>query len=282
MISPSVQPSHGSDTNISQSTISTNNNLSTSSEENQIQNFKSTAGSFPELYRKSLSSASPYNYGKSDALNPNFVDHWASTSQPEDDDTDADGNIPIRERHITDTDTSSSSGPGSGDILSDEDRERLGSIQRGENTAIVGWLKDIGNHKKRQHQHNRRGPDKNKQQHACPHHKHVQTNGYPKRSGFSNLPSQTKNRPDDDVNFSGFEDSNNSQYDGMDSATGPCFGSSETSDSTSSNSFESNQLRKNTPHHNLRKRPREDDSPACTDIIEDLTIRKIEEAVKTP
>ncbi|KAG2174082.1 hypothetical protein INT44_000196 [Umbelopsis vinacea] len=273
MISPSVQPSHGSDTNISQSTISTNNNLSTSSEENQIQNFKSTAGSFPELYRKSLSSASPYNYEKSDALNPNFADHWASTSQPEDDDTDADGNIPIRERHITDTDTSSSSGPGSGDILSDEDRERLGSIQRGENTAIVGWLKDIGNHKKRQHQHNRRGPDKNKQQHACPHHKHVQTNGYPKRSGFSNLPSKTKNRPDDDVNFSGFEDSNNSQYDGMDSATGPCFGSSETSDSTSSNSFESNQLRKNTPHHNLRKRPREEDSPACTDIIEDLTIR---------
>jgi hypothetical protein len=151
MISPSVQPSHGSDTNASQTTMSTNNNMS--SEDNQSQNYKSEASSFPELYRKTLSSVPPHNYGKTDALNFNFVEHWTSTSQPEDDDTDVDDNIPIRQRNIADANTSSSSGPGSGDILSDEDRERLGSIQRGENSAIVGWLKDIGTTKKRQHNH---------------------------------------------------------------------------------------------------------------------------------
>jgi hypothetical protein len=117
------------------------------------------------------------------------------------------------------------------------------------------------------------GLDKNKQQNACPHHKHIQTNGHQKRNGFSGVPAQRKNPADDDIDFSGFEDSNNSQYDGMDSATGPCFDSSETSESTSSTSPESDQLKKNTLRRNPRKRPREEDSPACTDIIEDLTIR---------
>jgi hypothetical protein len=157
MISPSVQPPNGSDTNTSRTTNSSNNNISFPSDEDQQQEYKTEGSSFPELYRKTLTSVPPHNYGKSDAVESNFVEQWTSTSLPEDEDSDLEVDIPMQHKNPVETDTTSSSGPGSGDILSDEDRERLGSIQRGENNAIVGWLKNIGNHKSGQRQHSHEG-----------------------------------------------------------------------------------------------------------------------------
>lgn len=82
---------------------------------------------------------------------------------------------------------------------------------------------------------------------------------------------------DDSFEFSGFEDSNNTQYDGMDSATGPCIDSSETSATTSSNSSNNGDdavIKKSTFfNRNPRKRARGECTSACSDIIEDLTIR---------
>lgn len=82
---------------------------------------------------------------------------------------------------------------------------------------------------------------------------------------------------DDCFELSGFEDSNNTQYDGMDSATGPCINSSEASTTTSSNSSDIGDdaiIKESTSfNRNARKRACEDGIPACSDIIENLTIR---------
>jgi hypothetical protein len=111
--------------------------------------------SFPEIYRKTVTDALPHNYGKSDALDSSFMDQWSSNSLPED---DIDIDATMRNRKPMEEDDSPSSGLGSGDVLSDEDRERLGSIQRGENTAVVGWLKNLGgNHTYRQGQSDPKG-----------------------------------------------------------------------------------------------------------------------------
>ncbi|GAB5589406.1 hypothetical protein Unana1_04306 [Umbelopsis nana] len=75
-----------------------------------------------------------------------------------------------------------------------------------------------------------------------------------------------KGRADDSFAFSGFEDSNNSQYDGMDNATGPRFDSSETSETPSTNSSENEVvLKKGLSNRNPRKRAREEDTLFCSD-----------------
>jgi hypothetical protein len=111
--------------------------------------------SFPEIYRKTLTDALPHKYAKSDTLDSSFMDQWSSSSLHED---DIDIGATMRNVKPMKEDDSPSSGLGSGDVLSDEDRERLGSIQRAENTAVVGWLKNLGgDHTYRQGQSDPKG-----------------------------------------------------------------------------------------------------------------------------
>jgi hypothetical protein len=118
------------------------------------------------------------------------------------------------------------------------------------------------------------GLDQHKQPYACSHHRSQLDNG-PKNSHRMNC--NDRKPADDSFELSGFEDSNNTQYDGMDSATGPCIDSSETSTTTSSNSSDIDDdamIKESTSfNRNPRKRAREDGTPACSDIIENLTIR---------
>jgi hypothetical protein len=79
---------------------------------------------------------------------------------------------------------------------------------------------------------------------------------------------------DDEVDFSGFEDSNNSQYEGMDNATGPWIECSETtSDSTGSTSPDKTTRNRKPSTKTSRKRTRDEAMPECNDIIADLITR---------
>lgn len=152
MISPSARPADGSDDTTS-NTTSTSNTQHIPLSSSHSQQHEDQSVSFPEIYRKTLAAAPPHNYEKSDAVDSSFMEQWPSSSLPEVGEVEDDDTM----GRTNGVDASSSSGPGSGDVLSDEDRERLGSIQRGENTAVVGWLKNLGNHNCRQLQHDHKG-----------------------------------------------------------------------------------------------------------------------------
>ncbi|KAG2180868.1 hypothetical protein INT43_008447 [Umbelopsis isabellina] len=79
---------------------------------------------------------------------------------------------------------------------------------------------------------------------------------------------------DDDLDFSSFEDSNNSQYEGMDSATGPLIESSETTSESNGSSSPDNEIRnRKLPTRTSRKRTRNETMPECNDVIDDLLTR---------
>lgn len=154
MISPPAKPAHGTDETATNNTNSTStsgmHHIPFSSIDSQQYQEDDNIITFSEIYRKTLTDVSPHNYGKLDALDSSFMDQWSSSSLPED---DIDIGATMRNSKPMEEDDSSSSGPESGDVLSDEDLERLGSIQRGENTAVVGWLQTLGgNHTYRQGQ----------------------------------------------------------------------------------------------------------------------------------
>ncbi|CAM0140921.1 unnamed protein product [Umbelopsis sp. WA50703] len=235
-------PSTGSESNdaLSSSTDEQNNPSSSSEPFHQQQQ-----QSFPEIYRSTLTDVPPHNFGRSDMAESSYIKPWPSSSILGDaDDDQSMYEYCYRKSESQDASPSASSGPGSGDILSDEDRERLGSIQRGENTAIVGWLKNLGNHRCHQAQKSHKG------RHDKP------------------------SMADDEVDFSGFEDSNNSQYEGMDNATGPWIECSETtSDSTGSTSPDKTTRNRKPSTKTSRKRTRDEAMPECNDIIADLITR---------
>jgi hypothetical protein len=148
-------PSTGSESNdaLSSSTDEQNNPSSSSEPFHQQQQ-----QSFPEIYRSTLTDVPPHNFGRSDMAESSYIKPWPSSSILGDaDDDQSMYEYCYRKSESQDASPSASSGPGSGDILSDEDRERLGSIQRGENTAIVGWLKNLGNHRCHQAQKSHKG-----------------------------------------------------------------------------------------------------------------------------
>lgn len=282
MLSTSQLPNTGSESNDASSTTEWHNSSSTDSELSQQQHQHE---SFPEIYRSTLADVPPHNFGCSDATDSSFIKHWPSGSLHHDADDDQSMNENSYKKSES-PDATASSGPGSGDILSDEDRERLGSIQRGENTAIAGWLKNLGNHRSHQGQKNHKGlnTEQNKQQsYTCQHqpnknhhHKYRLNNAKNNRSHHHRMGRHDKpSMADDELDFSSFEDSNNSQYEGMDSATGPFIESSETtSESNGSNCSPDSEIRnRKLSTRSSRKRTRDEAMPECNDVIDDLVIR---------
>ncbi|KAG2180873.1 hypothetical protein INT43_008452 [Umbelopsis isabellina] len=155
MLSSPPQPNTGSDSNHAPSSTTDGYN---NSSDNELYQQQHQHESFPEIYRSTLTDVPPHSFGCSDATDFSFMKHWPSGSLHGD--ADDDQSMTKHSSKLSesqDASATASSGPGSGDMLSDEDRERLGSIQRGENTAIVGWLKTIGNHKSHQGQANPKG-----------------------------------------------------------------------------------------------------------------------------
>lgn len=156
MLSSPPQPNTGSDSHHAPSSTTDGHNHSSS--DNELFQQQHQQESFPEIYRSTLTDVPPHNFGCSDATDTSFMKQWPSGSlhgDADDDQSMTEQSSKLSES--VDASATASSGPGSGDILSDEDRERLGSIQRGENTAIVGWLKDIGNHRSHQGHTNTKG-----------------------------------------------------------------------------------------------------------------------------
>lgn len=125
--------------------------------------------------------------------------------------------------------------------------------------------------------------EQNKNQaYTCPH----QTNkNYPNQFRLNNTKNHRSHHhhrkgrhtkpsiADDDLDFSSLEDSNNSQYEGMDSATGPLIESSETTASNDSSSPDNEIRNRNYPPRTSRKRTRNEAMPECNDVIDDLVIR---------